>query len=200
VDRGVEAFSVSRAVTAMGRSDVAVLVLDAGEGITEQDTKIAGLIVKQGRACVLFVNKWDLKGDDPAVRKRFQETMRRRFPFLSWAAVLYGSAIKPDAPAQLLPAIDRTMAAFSFRVNTGSLNKFIQSIVADHPLPVRKGKPTKASRSLFITQVAMKPPTFALFVGHPEDIPKAYLRHLENRIREQYGFIGTPIRMLVRPK
>jgi GTPase len=200
VDKGVEVFSVGRAMTAMGRSDVAVLVIDADEGITEQDTKIAGLIVKQGRACILFVNKWDLRAGKPDAHKRFTADLRRRFRFLSWATPVFGSALKPDIARAILPAVDQAMAAFSRRVPTGSLNKFIQEVVTVHPLPVKKGKPQKASKSVFITQVATKPPTFALFVGRPEDIGATYLKHLENRIREQFSFTGTPMRMLVRSK
>jgi GTP-binding protein len=200
VDEGLEVFSVSRALAAMGRSDVAVLVVDGAEGITEQDTKIAGLILKQGRACVLFINKWDLKAGSPDARKRFDADWRRRFRFLTWATPVFGSAMKPEAPSLLMPAIDRAMTAFSQRISTGALNKFVQKLVEEHPVPAGKGKPAKATKSIFMTQVASKPPTFALFVGRPENVTKAYLRLLENRIREQFGFVGTPMRMLVRAK
>jgi GTP-binding protein len=101
---------------------------------------------------------------------------------------------------ELFPLIDRVMATFTTRMPTGPLNKFLQQILTVQPLPVRKGKPTKAVKSVFITQVATKPPAFALFVGHPENIGKAYVRHLENRLREQYDFLGSPIRILVRQK
>ena len=200
VDRGVESFSVSRAMTAMGRSDVAVLLLDGVEGITEQDTKIAGLILKQGRACVVFVNKWDLRAGDAAARRKYEADVRRRFRFLPWAPVLFGSAVKPGGADELFAQIDRVMAGFTYRVPTGALNKFIQEVVTVHPVPVRKGKPTKAVRSVFMTQIAARPPTFAFFVGHPKDISASYVRFLENQIREKYGFVGAPIRMLVRQK
>jgi GTP-binding protein len=200
VDRGVESFSVSRAMTAMGRSDVAVLLLDGVEGITEQDTKIAGLILKQGRACVVLVNKWDLRAGDAAARRKYESDVHRRFRFLPWAPVLFGSAVKPDITDELFAQIDRVMIGFSHRVPTGALNKFIQDVLAVHPVPVRKGKPTKAVRSVFMTQIATRPPTFALFVGHPKDIGASYVRFLENQIREKYGFTGSPIRILVRQK
>lgn len=196
----VEGFSVARALTAMGRSDVAVLLMDGVEGITEQDTKIAGLILKQGRACVLFINKWDLRAADPEARKKYELDLRRRYRFLPWAPILYGSAIKPKTVDQLFPQIDEVMTAFTHRVPTGALNKFLQEILEVQPLPVRRGKPNKASRSVFITQVATKPPTFALFVGHPDDITKIYVRYLEKQIREKYGFPGSPVRILVRQK
>lgn len=196
----VEGFSVQRAMNAMGRSDVAVLLMDGVEGITEQDTKIAGLILKQGRACVLFINKWDLRAADPEARAKYELELRRRYRFLPWAPIVYGSAIKPKTVNHLFPQIDQVMAAFTHRVPTGALNKFLQEVMVVHPLPVRRGKPNKAVKSVFMTQVATKPPTFALFVGHPDDITKIYIRFLEKQIREKYGFPGAPVRILVRQK
>lgn len=196
----VEGFSVQRAMNALGRSDVAVLLMDGVEGITEQDTKIAGLILKQGRACVLFINKWDLRAADPEARAKYELELRRRYRFLPWAPILFGSAIKPKTVNHLFPQIDEVMAAFTHRVPTGALNKFLQELMVVHPLPVRRGKPNKVVKSVFMTQVATKPPTFALFVGHPDDITKIYIRFLEKQIRDKYGFPGTPIRVLVRQK
>jgi GTP-binding protein len=200
IERGIEGYSVLRAMKAMGRSDVAVLLLDGVEGVTEQDTKIAGLALKQGRACVLVVNKWDLRKDDATAREEFERELRRRFPFLPWAPVLFGSALKPDLVAKLYPVLDRVIRAFTTRIATGQLNKFLQSVVEQHPLPVRKGKPAKAVKSVYMTQVATKPPAFALFVGHPEDVGKNYPRFLENRLREAYEFEGTPLHIMVRKK
>ena len=200
IDRGIEGYSVARSLRAIGRSDVAVLLLDAQEGITEQDTKIAGIVIRQGRACVLLVNKWDLRQGDAQARQQFEKDLKRRFPFLAWAPVLFGAAIKPDSLSRLFPLIDEVFASFSTRIPTGQLNQFLQNILAVHPLPVRKGKPAKITASAFMTQVAVQPPVFALFVGHPENMTAAYLRFLENQIRETYGFSGTPIRLLVRKK
>jgi len=200
IDRGIEGYSVVRSHLAIGRSDLGVLLLDAVEGVTEQDTKIAGIIIKQGRACFLLVNKWDLREGDNQARQEVEQELRRRFPFLTWAPVLFASAAHPHSLGPLFPTIDRVFAAFSKRLPTGALNKFLQEILATHPLPVRKGKPTKITKSAFMTKVATEPPVFALFVGHPDNITPAYLRFLENRLREEYGFEGTPIRMLVRKK
>ena len=200
VERGVEGYSVARAMRAMGRSDVALLLLDAVEGITEQDTKIAGLALKQGRACLLLVNKWDLRQGDETARRQYELELRRRLPFLPWAPVLFGSALKPDSVSDVFPLVDRVVAAFTRRVPTGPLNKFFQEVIAENPLPVRKGKPGKAVKSVFMTQVATKPPAFALFVGRPEDVSSTYLRFLEHRLRERYDFLGAPIRILVRRK
>jgi GTP-binding protein len=200
IDRGIEGYSVARSLRAIGRSDVAILLLDAEEGVTEQDTKIAGIVLRQGRACFLLVNKWDLREGDQQARQQYEADLRRRFPFLSWAPVLFAAAIKPESLRRLFPTIDEVYASFSKRVPTGQLNQLLQSILATHPLPVRKGKPTKITKSAFMTQVAVQPPVFALFVGHPEDVAPAYLRFLENQLRETYGFSGTPIRLLVRKK
>ena len=200
VDRGIEGYSVARSLRAIGRSDVAVLLLDASEGVTEQDTKIAGLVIRQGRACMLLVNKWDLREGDQQARADYELDLRRHFPFLTWAPVLFAAAVKPDSLRRLFPTIDEVFASFTKRIPTGQLNQFLQNILATHPLPARKGKPTKITKSAFMTQVATHPPVFALFVGHPKDITPAYLKFLENQLREAYGFSGTPLRLLARKK
>jgi GTP-binding protein len=200
IERGIEGYSVARALRALGRSDVALLLLDGVEGVTEQDTKIAGLALKQGRACVLLVNKWDLREGTPGAKTDYERDLRRRFPFLPWAPVLFVSALKPESLRGLFGVIDRVMTSFTTRIPTGPLNQFLQKLLEEHPLPVRKGKPTKPVKSAFITQVAIKPPVFALFVGHPENITPTYLRFLEGRLREAFGFTGTPLRLLARKK
>ncbi len=200
VDRGIEGYSVARSLRAIGRSDLVILLLDAVEGVTEQDTKIAGLVLRQGRACIVLVNKWDLREGDVRARAEYEADLRRRFPFLSWAPVLFASALKPDSLREIFPSIDRVAAAFASRVPTGSLNKFLQEIVEEHPLPVRKGKPSRTTKSVYMTQVATRPPAFALFVGQPENVTPSYLRFLENRLRAEYQFSGSPIRILVRRK
>ncbi len=200
VERGIEGHSVARALRAIGRSDVAVLLLDAEENVTEQDTKIAGLVLRQGRACILVVNKWDLREGDIEAREAYKKDLQRRFPFLAWAPVLFTSALKPDCLRGLFALIDQVMAAFVKRIPTGPLNNLLQIILADHPLPSKKGKPTKTVKSAFMTQVTTRPPVFVLFVGHPENITPAYTKYLENRLREEYRFSGTPIRLMIRRK
>src|SRR5690349_16715708 len=126
IDRGIEGYSVARSLRAIGRSDVAVLLLDAQEGITEQDTKIAGIVIRQGRACLLMVNKWDLRQGDAQAHEMFEKDLKRRFPFLSWAPVLFGAAVKPESLRRLFPLIDEVFASFSTRIPTGQLNQFLQ--------------------------------------------------------------------------
>ena len=137
---------------------------------------------------------------DPDARAQLESDLRRRFRFLAWAPLLVGSAVKPQLVHDLLPEIDRVMKGFSKRVTTGLLNKFLQEVLERQPLPVRKEKPSRATKSVFMTQVTTKPPTFAMFVSRPDDIDSHYLRFLEKQLREQFEFYGTPLRILVRPK
>ncbi len=200
IDRGVEGYSVLRSLRAIGRSDIGVLLLDGVEGVTEQDTKIAGAILKQGRACILLINKWDLRDGDTQARQEYELELRRRLSFLTWAPILYGSALKPDSVHRLFPLLKDVHAMFTKRVPTGALNTWLQKILDTHPLPARKHKPSAVTKSAYITQVATKPPVFALFVGHPEDLTPSYLKYLENQLRETYHFTGTPLRIMVRKK
>src|SRR5437899_5736199 len=197
IDPGVERYSVARAMRALGRADLAVLILDGIEGVTEQDTKIAGLALRGGRACVLLVNKWDLREHDEGAKARYKSEIDRRFSFLTWAPVLFGSALQHKTVTKIFPLIDRALESFTTRIPTGQLNRFFQKAIDTNPLPIRKGKPVK---SAYITQVAVKPPTFVLFCKHAEDVGDPYRRYLENSIREEFGLIGTPIRIFAKAK
>ena len=197
IDRGVERYSVLRALKSLGRADIAILVLDSIEGPTEQDTKIAGLALRMGRAMILMINKWDLQeaGEEP--RKAYRQHLHRQMPFLHWAPCLFGSGMKPKAVPQVFKLIDQVMEKYSQRVSTGRLNRFFQDILETTPPPAKKGKSATAS---FLTQVAVGPPTFILFTGHPKAFGATYVRFLENRIREEWGFDGTPIKIRIRSK
>jgi len=195
IDRGIEGYSVVRAIRALGRSDVAVLVLDGVEGVTEQDTKIAGLINKQGRGCVILVNKWDLRTGDREAFPAYNEELARRFSFFNYVPVIFGAAIQPETLTRLFPKIDQVVADFSKRIQTRKLNLLLQELLEKNPISLVRGNPKK---SVFITQVANKPPTFALFVKSTQKVPVSYLRYLENSIRKEYGFEGIPLRILLR--
>ncbi len=195
VERGIEGYSVAGTMKALGRSDIGLLLLDGVEGVTEQDTKIAGLIQKQGRGCIMLVNKWDLRQGQPHAKDRFSLDLDRRFPFFTFVPIAFGSAHETETIVHLFGTITRVMNMFSYRVPTGRLNQFLQKALAKHPMSMKKGHPTK---SVFMTQVAIKPPTFALFVGKSVTLTSAYLRYLENQLRETFGFEGTPLRILVR--
>ena len=197
IEPGIEGYSLGRTLKALGRSDIAILILDGVEGATEQDTKIAGLILKQGRGCILLVNKWDLQIHDPDALAKYSKELHRRFPFFAFVPKIFGSALQRSVLDQLFPKIESVMQAFSYRVPTGKLNQFLQKALEDNPLPSKRRTPLK---SVFMTQVAIKPPTFALFVGRSVEVPTFYIRYLENRLRDMFGFEGTPIRILVRQK
>ena len=197
VERGVEGYSVLRTMKALGRSDIGILLLDGIEGLTEQDTKIAGLIKKQGRACIMLVNKWDRRRDEPDAQATFSSELHRCFPFFTFVPIVFGSAFESKTVEALFSIITQVRQAFADRVPTGRLNQFLQKALIDHPIPIKRGNPVK---SVFMTQVAIKPPTFALFVGQSVTVTPSYLRYLENRIRATFGFEGTPLRMLVRKK
>ncbi len=197
VEPGVEGYSVARTMKALGRSDIGVLLLDGVEGVTEQDTKIAGLIQKQGRGCIMLINKWDLRQDQPRAKGKFSSELHRHFPFFTFVPIVFGSALSPETIDHLFGVITQVMKTFSYRVPTGRLNQFLQKALADNPLSGKKGNPLK---SLFITQVAIKPPTFALFAGKSAVITPGYLRYMENQLRATFGFEGTPLRILVRRK
>lgn len=195
IDRGIEGYSVVRAIRALGRSDVAVLVLDGEEGVTEQDTKIAGLINKQGRACIIVVNKWDLRAGNPEAFPAYKLELARRFSFFTHVPVIFGAAIHPEILIRLFPKIDQVVIDFAKRIQTRKLNLFLQELLEKTPISLVRGNPKK---SVFMTQVATKPPTFALFVKSTKKIQASYLRYLENSIRKEYGFEGIPLRILLR--
>jgi len=197
IDPGVERYSVARAMRAIGRADLTVLILDGVEGVTEQDTKIAGLALRGGRACVLLVNKWDLRANDADARANYDTEMHRRFSFLAWAPVIFGSAIQCKTVTGIFALINDALTSFTSRVPTAQLNRVFQAAIEAQPLPIRKGKPVK---SAYITQVAAKPPTFVLFCRHADDIGAPYLRYLENYFREKFGLVGTPIRIFAKEK
>ncbi len=197
IERGVEGYSVARTHRALGRSDIAILMLDAEEGITEQDTKIAGLITKQGRGCIMIINKWDLRQDEPDAQSIFSHMLSRQFPFFMFVPTVFGSALQKTTAKKLFTQIDRVMISFSQRIPTSQLNKFLQMVIAKNPLTMKKGNPIK---SVFMTQVATRPPTFALFVGRSVEVKSAYRKYLENHLRKMFGFEGAPIRILVREK
>ena len=197
IDPGIERYSVARAMRSLGRADLAVLILDGVEGVTEQDTKIAGLALRGGRACVLLVNKWDLREGNEGAKATYKAELRRRLPFLPWASVLFGSALQAKTVTRIFPYIDRALESFAQRVPTGQVNRFLQEALIRQPLPIRKSKPVKAA---YMTQVATKPPTFVIFCNNPKEVGEPYLRYLENSIRKEFGFVGTPIRVFAKAK
>ena len=194
----LESVSVIVARRAVESADVAVLVIDATEGPTEQDGAIAGEAERAGCGIVVAANKWDLvKGEGPDFAKAFDYEVLRRLKFLEYAPVLHISALTGERTPRLLQLIDEVAAARQRRVPTGELNRFVEKVAASHP-PASPGR--KAVRILYASQVAVAPPKFVFFTNVATTFHFSYERFLVNRLRESFGFVGTPIRIQVRAK
>jgi GTP-binding protein len=194
----IEAVSVMLARRAIGRADVAVLLVDAREGPTDQDATVAGEAEKAGCGVIIAANKWDLvKERGPEAHKAFDESVRQTLKFLDYAPILHISAATGERTPKLLEAIDRVARARHRRVPTGELNRFIEAVTTVHA-PVSPGK--KHVRVLYAAQTGVAPPTFVLFTNVATTFHFSYERFLRNRLRESFGFEGTPIRLLVRAR
>ena len=192
----LEAVSVIVARRAIEHADVAVLVVDASEGATDQDAAIAGEADKAGCGIIIAANKWDLmKGRGPDFSKTFDEDLRRQLKFLDYAPVLHISAATGERAPMVLAAIDRVAEARARRVPTGELNRFVKAVTAVHP-PASPGR--REVRILYAAQTAVKPPTFVFFTNVATEFHFSYERFLMNRLRESFGLLGTPIRLHVR--
>jgi GTP-binding protein len=194
----VEAVSVMLARRAIARADVAVLLVDAQEGPTDQDATVAGEAERAGCSVIIAANKWDLVGDRTAEGARaFDERVRRTVKFLDYAPILHISASTGERTPKLLEAIDRVSRARLRRVPTGELNRFVEAVTSVHA-PVSPGK--RDVRVLYAAQTGVAPPTFVLFTNVATKFHFSYERFLMNRIRESFGFEGTPIRLMVRAR
>ena len=192
----VESLSVLAARRAIEQADVVVLVIDAGAGATDQDAAIAGEAEKAGRGVIIAANKWDLmKGRGPDYAKEFDAELRRQLKFIDYAPVLHISASTGERTPKLLEAIDRVAIVREKRVGTGELNRFVQAITSTHA-PVSPGK--RDVRILYAAQTSVAPPTFVFFTNVATTFHFSYERFLQNRLREAFGFVGTPIRIQVR--
>jgi GTPase len=197
VYESTEKYSVLRALRAIERSDVVLVVIDAEEGIIEQDKKIAGYAHEAGRAVVIVVNKWDAVEKDEKTMNELERKIREHFLFLSYAPIVFLSAKTKKRIHTLLPMINTASDNHAMRVETSVLNDVIMDAVAMNPTPTDNGRRLKI---YYTTQVAIKPPTFVVFVNEPELMHFSYQRFLENRIREAFGFEGTPIKMYARER
>jgi GTPase len=192
----VESLSVMVARRALERADVVVLLVDATAGATDQDAAIAGEAEKAGCGVIIAANKWDLMKDrGPDFSKGFDEAVRRQLKFLDWAPVMHISAASGERTPRLLEMIDRVADSRRKRVGTGELNRFVTEISAEHP-PASPGK--REVRILYAAQTAVAPPTFVFFTNVATSFHFSYERFLHNRLREEFGFLGTPIRIHVR--
>ncbi|WP_026694811.1 ribosome biogenesis GTPase Der [Peribacillus kribbensis] len=192
-----EKYSVLRALRAIERSDVVLVILNGEEGIREQDKKIAGYAHESGRGVIIVVNKWDAVEKDEKTMKEFEANIRAHFLFLDYAPIVFLSAKTKKRIHTLIPVINSVSENHSMRVQTNVLNDVITDAVAMNPTPTHNGSRLKI---FYTTQVAIKPPTFVVFVNDPELMHFSYERFLENRIRDAFGFEGTPIKIYGRQR
>jgi len=192
VRESVEYYSVLRSLKAVQRADLALLLIDALDGITEQDQRLAGYVDQTGRGLILVINKWDLVRDAENARADFIINLKRQFSFVPYAQVVFISALTGWRLQKIYPLILQTWQELHKRISTSLLNELLEDAIAVNPPATVKGKRV---RIYYVTQPAVKPPSFVFFANEPELIHFSYMRYLENRIRESFGFTGTPIRI-----
>ena len=196
IDEAIERYSVMRSLRAVDRADVVLMVINAEEGITEQDKKIAGYAHESGKGVIIVVNKWDVFPDkDDKSTLRFTEDLRDEIGFLQYAPVLYTSALTGQRIHRITELVKYVADQQSMRIQTSVLHELIRDAVSVNPPPSHRGKQLKI---FFMTQADIQPPKFIIFVNDPELMHFSYLRFLENRLRESFGFEGTPLKLIVR--
>ena len=193
----IERYSIIRAVTAVERADVVIVVIDATEGVTEQDAKIAGIAHERGKGIIIAVNKWDAVEKDDKTIYKHTNRIREILSFMPYAEIMFISAKTGQRMVKLFDMIDMVLENNSMRVATGVLNEIMTEAVAMQQPPSDKGK---RLRLYYITQVAVKPPTFVIFVNDKELMHFSYVRYLENRIRDAFGFKGTALKFIIRER
>ncbi|MDO4473447.1 MAG: ribosome biogenesis GTPase Der [Eubacteriales bacterium] len=193
----LERYSIIRTVTAVERADVVLMVIDATEGVTEQDAKIAGIAHERGKGIIIVVNKWDAIEKNDKTMREFEDRVRQILSFMPYAEIVYVSALTGQRLHKMFDVINMVIENQTMRVATGVLNEIMMEAVAMQQPPSDKGKRLKL---YYITQVSVKPPTFVIFVNDKELMHFSYLRYLENRIREAFGFRGTSLKFFVRER
>ena len=197
VKEELERFTIIRAVTAVERADVVLMVINAEEGVTEQDSKIAGIAHDRGKGIIIVVNKWDaIEKDDKTIYK-FQEQIRNTLSFMTYAEIVFISALTGQRINKLFDTIHMVIENQNMRIATGVLNEIMTEAVALQQPPTDKGKRLKL---YYMTQVAVKPPTFVIFVNDKQLMHFSYVRYLENKIRETFGFRGTALKFIIRER
>lgn len=197
ISENIERYSVIRTLTAVDRSDICILVIDALEGVTEQDTKIAGYAHDNGKATIIAVNKWDLVEKENMTYREFERDIRITLGFMPYAPILFISALVGTGVSKLMDVLNLVNNNYNLRVSTGVLNDIINQAVLMNQPPSDKGKRCKI---YYGTQVSVKPPTFVIFINDKKLMHFSYERYLENQIRTNFGFSGTPIKLEFREK
>ena len=197
VDEAIEKYSVMRAMQAVERSDVCLILIDAQDGVTEQDTKVAGYAHEHGKASIIVVNKWDLVAKTDKTMAEYEAKVRTGLSYMSYAPVVFISALTGQRVGQLFPLIRAAYEQSSLRISTGQLNDVLRDAVTRVQPPTDKGRRLKV---YYMTQTGIRPPNFVLFCNDIELFHYSYRRYIENRLREVFGFRGTPVRMTIRQK
>jgi GTP-binding protein len=197
INQDLERYSVIRALAAIRRCDVALMVIDATQEVTTQDTKIAGLIHEEGKGCILVMNKWDLIEKGTNTMNQYRKRLYNELAYMQYAPSIFTSALTGRRVAKILEMVDEVYEQCTFRISTGVLNDCIADAVAFSEPPTDKGRRLKI---FYGTQVSIKPPTFVLFVNDPTLMHFSYIRYLENYFRKSFGLRGTPIRFFVRQR
>ena len=198
IKENIERYSIIRTVAAVDRANIVVIVIDATEGVSEQDTKIAGIAHERGKGCIIAVNKWDALEEktDKSIYE-FTDKIRQKFSFMPYAEILFISALTGQRLPKLYDMIDKVRSNQTLRVATGVLNEIMTEATAMKQPPSDKGVRLKL---YYITQVSVEPPTFVLFVNYKELFHFSYQRYIENRLRDAFGFSGTPVRFIIRER
>lgn len=197
IDLPVERYSIVRSLRSIDRANIVVLVIDAVDGVTEQDKKIIGYAHDSGKGIVVVVNKWDLIEKDDKTMNKFIEDIRDEMAFLQYAPVLFISALTKQRVHKLADILKHVSEQQHMRIPTSTLNQLVDDAQLTNPIPTKNGRMPKI---YYMTQASVAPPTFVLFVNEPELIHFSYIRFLENKLRESFGFEGTPIRLVLRGK
>ncbi len=197
IKEATEKYSVIRALKSIERADVVLTMLDATEGVSEQDQRIAGYAHEAGKANIIVVNKWDLVEKDGHTMNKFDKDIREDLKFLAYAPIMYVSALTKKRIFKVLELVDFVVEQHNRRINTAELNRVVNEAMMLNPLPGGGGKKIKI---YYATQVRTAPPTFVFFANQPDNVHFSYLRYLENALRQNFGFEGSPIHLMVRQK
>lgn len=193
----LEKYTIIKALGSVERCDVAVLVIDASEGVTEQDVKVAGYAHERGRGCVIAVNKWDLIEKDNSTIGKYVDQVRMNLKYLDYAKIIFISALTGQRAVKVLSLVNEVVEECRKRVPTAELNRVIEEAAIRHHPPSYQGKFVKL---YYAAQVSASPPTFVIFTNHPKGIHFSYERYLENKLRDAFGFEGTPVRLLFKER
>src|SRR3990170_2721750 len=197
IAEAVERYCVLKALRSIDKCDIAILMIDGFEGMTDQDLKIASYIKDGGKGCIVAVNKWDLVEKDTKTADQYRKAINAKLHFMNYAPILYISALTKQRVAKMYPLIDEIISEYSKRVSTGDLNRVFETIKKGHVPPMHRGREVKF---FYITQVSIRPPSFIIFCNYPEAVKEDYIRYMEKGIRNAFGFIGTPIKIFIKKR